>query len=600
MIWQLPQTRNVEGLNQLLLPTILGAFYKIDQPFQCRDAIPRFASLAQFGCFATPTWRALSEREDGKLEGIDDTNRRVRFLDAFFARHHIVTSFLDLSVASPNRRWAARESDRRFAKRPSWLFSGAQPTPTKSRHLLGSALFLALLSNPISGQAGTPESTSGSCEAHTFRYDDDCRGLASSVETLQGIDRLKYLPLDSDGKVWLTIGGEYRLKTEALDAPDFGVVSADKAYVAVGERFLAHADVRTQTGWRLFLQFSAATDVGRRPVERSFDRSAPDIAQGFVEIPVEIPKGTAALRIGRQELDLGDTRLVSPREVANLRLAFDMASALVHLDDADVLGFWGRPVVNKSGAFDDSAPTTESFYGITIKTRPTIVGSPVEVDTLLLGRNRAHASFFDATGPEQRRFAGVRIAGVRGAVDYSAAISYEFGHVGQSDISAYGISATGGYRFETARWKPRFGVDFGLASGDRNRRDGKINSFDPLYPNLGYFTDAPVDFPVNWIGIEPNISIEPQASISIKFGTDIHFRDSTADGIYASSGKVFVPGGLSDGSFADALAFAHMTWHATHRLQLDLGYVRGWVGKVVSTVHGHDLNYGVVAGLYRF
>jgi hypothetical protein len=73
---------------------------------------------------------------------------------------------------------------------------------------------------------------------------------------------------------------------------------------------------------RAFVQVAAATDAGRHPAERPFDRTRPDIAQAFVDIPLS--KGVV-LRVGRQELDSGGNRLIAVREAANVRLAFDMA-----------------------------------------------------------------------------------------------------------------------------------------------------------------------------------------------------------------------------------------------------------------------------------
>src|ERR1700722_12382882 len=59
------------------------------------------------------------------------------------------------------------------------------------------------------------------CPVKPFRWAEDCSGLSGSV--LDGIDRLRYISLDDAGSVWLTLGGEYRLKVEMLDAPDFDI-----------------------------------------------------------------------------------------------------------------------------------------------------------------------------------------------------------------------------------------------------------------------------------------------------------------------------------------------------------------------------------------
>src|SRR5579883_1446286 len=96
------------------------------------------------------------------------------------------------------------------------------------------------------------------CSVKLFRWAEDCSALRADRDSLRGLERLRYLPLTESGSAWLTLGGEYRVKTEYLDAPDYGLRRGAQAYTALGERFLAHADLRTSLGVRVFAQLSAA------------------------------------------------------------------------------------------------------------------------------------------------------------------------------------------------------------------------------------------------------------------------------------------------------------------------------------------------------
>ncbi len=198
------------------------------------------------------------------------------------------------------------------------------------------------------------------CPVKPFRWAEDCSALRAEHGALLGVERLRFIPLADSGLVWLTLGGEYRFKTEYLDAPDFGIGPGADAYTAFGERLLAQADLRTTLGIRAFVQLSAATDAGRKPAERPFDRSRPDIAQAFIDVPLP---GAAVLRVGWQELDAGGNRLISTREAANLRLAFDMAHLAASIAGFDAVAFYGRPVLNQRGAFDDRGNPSEKFLG---------------------------------------------------------------------------------------------------------------------------------------------------------------------------------------------------------------------------------------------
>jgi Alginate export len=437
------------------------------------------------------------------------------------------------------------------------------------------------------------------CLPQTYRFDDDCKGL-SNREPLQGLDRLRYIPLASDGSTWMTFGGEVRARAETLDPPNFGVGPADRKYTAKGFRVFGDADVRTNAGWRLFVQMSAASETGRQPAERGFDRSAIDVAQLFVDVPIAGIGDRSFLRVGRQEIDLSSTRLVGPREQANLRLAFDMARLQVNDRGVEFVTFWGRPVANMPGAFDDKAPSSESLFGVTVRARPRVAEQVVLLDMLLLGRDRDHTTWVDSAGPERRRMFTLAASTQAGLVDMGFHATYQFGKSGASDISAYGVVGSLGYRFADTPWKPHIGVDFGVASGDRKRGDGKLNSFDPLYPNLGYFTDAPVDFPSNWQGIQPSLTLAPREDVSVRVGTDIRFRQSRSDGIYATSGRAFIGADTPGGDFVDFLTFAHITWRATRYLQFDFAYVHGTPRKVVIANGGGAFNYGMVEAVYKF
>ena len=68
-----------------------------------------------------------------------------------------------------------------------------------------------------------------------FRWEEDCSKLRSESAPLSALDRLRFIPLNRAGSVWLTLGAQYRFKTEYLDEPDYGLRSADQPYTAFGQ-----------------------------------------------------------------------------------------------------------------------------------------------------------------------------------------------------------------------------------------------------------------------------------------------------------------------------------------------------------------------------
>ncbi len=440
-----------------------------------------------------------------------------------------------------------------------------------------------------------PSSNATGCSIKLYRFEEDCRDLARNGR-LSGITRLRYVSLAADNSIWLTFGGEARVRVESLDAPNFGI-KGNTAYTARGYRVFAHADLRSQDGWRAFVQVAGGDDKGRSPFERSFDVSAPDLQQAFVEIPLHFVNKSSFVRAGRQEIDFGGTRLVSVRDQANLQLAFDMVLANIRTRRFDLSAFWGRPVVNRRGWFDDTAPATEAFYGLKLTTQPKLGALNLKTDVFLMGRDRALGGYADATGIDHRRTIAVRTTGQSGSTDFLLNGAYQFGSVGKANVNAYAFAGGIGYTFAMS-WRPRLGLEAGLASGDLHKGDNQLNSFDPLYPNVGYFTDAPVDDPINWKGFEPSVTLNPSTSVQVKFGADVRYRTTKADGIY-NAGRLTLNPGVAAGYYIDTLSFMHFTWHATPHIQFDVGYVHGFAGNALKSSSGHDLNYGLFQMAFR-
>jgi hypothetical protein len=99
--------------------------------------------------------------------------------------------------------------------------------------------------------------------------------------------------------------------------------------------------------------------------------------------------------------------------------------------------------------------------------------------------------------------------------------------------SSHGRAAwTRDYSWKNAPWKPRLGLKFDVASGDRNPNDGRQESFDPLFFKSGYFNDASLLRPSNIIDVHPSLSFEPAPRLEVSGGVDVFWRYTSQDAIY--------------------------------------------------------------------
>jgi hypothetical protein len=396
--------------------------------------------------------------------------------------------------------------------------------------------------------------------------------------------------LNNTGSVCLTLGGEYRFKTESLDSPDFGIRPTDRSYTANGQRFLVHADLRTESGLRAFVQLSGASDAGRKPAERPFDRSRADLAQAFVDIPLPVFTSTI-LRVGRQQLDSSGNRLISLREAANLRLAFDMAHLETQIKGVSVVGFYGRPVLNRIGSFDDRGNPAETFFGGWINA--PIAKAASTVSLFFFSRDRKTAIYQQGTAADKRRTIGLRYFGNDATWDYAIQAAHQYGGFGTAQIAASGLAGDVGWH--PGIWgAPRIALSFGIASGDRRPNDRTLGTFDVLYPNLGYFTDAPVYYPGNTADAQPNATLHLTPSLSLRAGSDFVFRVSNRDAVYAPPGIPLIRGDGTGAVFVTALTYVRADWTINSHVQLSLSGIHSSIGTLVESSGGHDFNYGAL------
>ena len=146
-----------------------------------------------------------------------------------------------------------------------------------------------------------------------LRYEEDYSYLRDVAKRTDYLDPLKFISLDSEGHVYLTLGGEMRQRFEHYSGYGVGNGSvdgeADSYYLA---RYLLHADLHLGNAFRVFFQLNSNTELGRRGSPRpSIDRDDFDVHQAFfdVHLPVALPLDsdtTLLVRLGRQELAYGD------------------------------------------------------------------------------------------------------------------------------------------------------------------------------------------------------------------------------------------------------------------------------------------------------
>ena len=426
-----------------------------------------------------------------------------------------------------------------------------------------------------------------------FRWLEDYSYLADESD-LNGLERIKYIPLGLSPKAtpYLSFGGQYRFRVVAFDNPIFKLRGTDD-FTSLNHRFLLHSDLQVSNRVRVFGQLGYYQEDGREPNERSVDESQLDVHQLFVDIGLSQSNAfSAQARLGRQEILLPSTRFLGVREFPNQRRAFDAVQLSGH---ADVLGdgarwqaFYAKPVVPQEDAFEDEASDAIDFFGAYL-TLPGLVG-PTDAEVFYLGYEEDDKLWYQGVADEERHTVGLRLLGEAGPWSGILGGAYQFGTFGEGDISAWGLESEIAYAFADTPWGPRLALNANYASGDKDGADVDLQTFNALFPNLSYFTDAAVYAPTNAVDIHPSIAVQPTDTLTLEAGATAIWRVSDGDGIYgAAYSPLIAPteGGSYVGTFLDVGA----TWSPTGRWQLGASYVHGVSGDLTEDAGGRDFNF---------
>lgn len=422
------------------------------------------------------------------------------------------------------------------------------------------------------------------------RSDEDYSYL-KDVQDRAGLDRLRYLPLGGDA--YLSLGGEARLRVDAIDAPHFGIGGEQPDTFAL-TRLLLSADLHLTPAFRLYGELGVHRDLGKRDPATALDRDGVDAQVLFVDIA---PAAGWRLRLGRQELQLNPTqRFIAVRESPNIRQSFDGARVTHTAVGLKLDAFYLQPVAPSPGAFDDTRSRTQRFYGLYAATK---LSARQTLDVYALGLERDRVRFGAVVGDERRISLGARLAGTAGAFDYDAEGMIQGGRFAGRRIRAWSASAAGGYTLSQP-WKPRLGLRLDLGSGDKDPTDGVLGTFNPLFPKGGYFNETTLFSWGNLVSLRSSLGVTPRKGVSLEASYSTHRRWTGADAIYIQPLVPLAPVGANHAKDVGEVIQLDASWQATRNLKLQAQLAHQAAGPAVRALGGHPVDLAVLFAQFRF
>ena len=379
-------------------------------------------------------------------------------------------------------------------------------------------------------------------------------------------DSIKFIPIGWPDASYLSLGGEVRQQYERFANEEWGTETADRSGYAL-QRYMLHADLRLRQRFRIFVQVKSGIETGRAGGPRPPDENRFDWHQAYAAVAVGRPSTPhgITLRVGRQELQFGSGRLVSVREGPNVRQGFDALRLLVRAETWRVDAFVSRPVSTSPRTFDDRRDQTRALWGVyAVRAAP---GANRGVDLYYLGYEREQAPFDQGSGRERRRTVGARVWGRAGSIDFNTEVAAQWGTLGASRIRAWTVASDTGYRLRLGG-NPRVGVRADITSGDRDRTDGILGTFNPLFPKGAYFGLIAPSGPLNHIDLHPSIEFTPKKNWTVSAGWLFLWRTQRDDGLYGVPGNLLRSGQATRGRRVGQSPGTEIVWEVTGHLSV--------------------------------
>jgi hypothetical protein len=398
---------------------------------------------------------------------------------------------------------------------------------------------------------------------------------------------------------WLQFSGEFRSRLEGFSGAGFRNNNTDD-YLLTRARI--NMKIEPAHWLKVFLQGqdSHALWKNQHPAAPPY-QSSMDLRQAYLELGDTI-KGPIGFRVGRQELAFGEERLIGPSDWLNTPRFFEAARLTLRHGRYHVDAFASSVIVVQADNYSKAQPPN-NLHGLYGGIDNLIPNSTIEPYVLWrLQRNQRTEE--GRLGNMDYKVGGIRWAGrAPGILDYSVEMLTEHGALGIDSIGAWGGHWLVGRTFDQSNLKPRIYFEYNYASGDKDPKDGKIGTFDQIYPT-GHDRWGLAD-QVGWRNIHdvhPAFEIRVHPKVLLKAGYHSYWLASATDGLYAANGTLVarVPSGTA-GTRVGQEFDIQAVWQILPMLRLQPGFADLMPGAFLkAATQGRAYRYPFLQVVYSF
>jgi Alginate export len=354
--------------------------------------------------------------------------------------------------------------------------------------------------------------------------------------------------VNEDLPAWMRLGGEFRTRVEGRTAFSFKEGN-DDAYALT--RLRLSLDLLPESWFHAFIQGQDSRPIAIDPARATTSMmDYLDLRQAYVEFN---SGGERRVRVtvGRQELLFGAGRLISPSDWGNVTRTFD-AVRLTIVGDGSRVDIFAASVVSVRMRQFDKPLTPNNLYGVYGTFTKVVPKSTFEPYFLWKAVQRVTGEE-KVAGDADIYTGGVRWVGLLPAgFDYAAEGGRQAGHYATDNVHAWAGYVIGRFLPSGMPLTPRFSAEYAYASGDQRARDGRVGTFDQLYPSSHGLRGITDQF--GWRNIRnlrAGVEFKPYRKLRINLDFHSFWLASKYDGIYNTSGSLIVKAPASGAAHGD-------------------------------------------------
>lgn len=432
------------------------------------------------------------------------------------------------------------------------------------------------------------------------RYEENASDYRD-IEASSSVDSIKYIPLNHSDSVFLSLGGQGRVRWESWRNFNFDPASDDDFGLL---RLRLHGDLHAGEHVRVFVEGKSATATDRdlSGGRRTQDVDELDLQNAFVDITAPAGEWNGIVRLGRQELSFGAQRLVSPLDWSNTRRTWDGGRVIAKNKTWRIDAFATQFVPVEKYDFNEP-DSDQKFYGVYAV--HDVPDWKMKYDIYVLRLDRDPASTGTPTVDDDRYTSGLRLNGncPVSHIEYDAEGGWQNGDSGESRVEAWFIAVELGYTLAEIPMRPRMYARYDYATGDDNPEDDKVTTFNQLFA-LGhaYFGYIDVVGRQNIEDVSFGALCWPvEKKVQVKVDYHIFSRAEREDALYNAGGSVVRKGTDGESKDIGSEIDLTLTYKFSREFTAWAGYSHFFAGDFIAeSGPDEDTDFAYVTVQYTF